>query len=85
MDSGKYYFVETKPLSGYAPYGKKIEFTIDTSNENLTNVSVSVQNNKIILMNTGGTGMWVLAMPLLGATVIAGAVYVFYLRKTKRD
>ena len=84
MDSGKYYFIETKPLSGYAPYGKKIEFTIDTSNENLTNVSVSVQN-KIILMNTGGTGMWVLAMPLLGATVIAGAVYVFYLRKTKRD
>ena len=84
MDSGKYYFIETKPLSGYAPYGKKIEFTIDTSNENLTNVSVSVQNN-IILMNTGGTGMWVLAMPLLGATVIAGAVYVFYLRKTKRD
>ena len=84
MESGKYYFIETKPLSGYAPYGKKIEFTIDTSNENLTNVSVSVQNNKIILMNTGGTGMWVLAMPLLGATVIAGAVYVIYLRKFRK-
>ena len=35
-------------------------------------------------MNTGGTGMWVLAMPLLGATVIAGAVYVIYLRKFRK-
>ena len=83
MDSGKYYFIETKPLSGFAPYGKKIEFTIDVLRESLTNVSVSVQNNKIILMNTGGTGMLALALPLFGAVCIAGTAYVYYLRKTK--
>lgn len=83
MDSGKYYFIETKPLSGFAPYGKKIEFTIDVLRESLTNVSVSVQNDKIILMNTGGTGMLVLALPLFSAVCIAGTAYVYYLRKTK--
>ena len=83
MDSGKYYFIETKPLSGFVPYGKKIEFTIDVLRESLTNVSVSVHNNKIILMNTGGTGMLALALPLFGAVCIAGTAYVYYLRKTK--
>ena len=84
MESGEYYFVETVPVPGFSPYGKKIEFTIDTTKDELTEIKLTAKNNKSILLNAGGEGMRVLALPLFTATAIAGLAYFYYSRKTKR-
>lgn len=72
---GDYYFIESVTPSGYMPYGKKVEFTISTDNENTLNISLTVADNKSVLSQTGGGGI----APFYFASVALGALAIFFI------
>lgn len=72
---GDYYFIESVTPSGYMPYGKKVEFTISTDNENTLNISLTVTDNKSVLSQTGGGGI----APFYFASVALGALAIFFI------
>lgn len=72
---GDYYFVESVTPSGYMPYGKKVEFTISSDNENTLNMSLTVADNKSVLSQTGGGGI----APFYFVAVALGAMSIIFI------
>lgn len=86
MESGNYYFIETVPVPGFSPYGKNIDFTIDTTKDELTEITLTAQNSKTIIPNTGGTGnnrsTYIdIGIAILALTILVGALGI---RKKKK-
>lgn len=78
---GKYYFEETETLLGFIPYGEKIPFEIKEGSEETLNVSAEVENAKIVMPETGGSGsmmFYIISITLAGLCLIT-----FCITKTK--
>ncbi len=80
---GDYYFVENKSPNGTFTYGDKIEFTISAESDKTLNPELTVQNNKIILQNTGESGNSPLYFAGLTTLLMSLSVIVLYFRKKK--
>ncbi len=80
---GDYYFVENKSPNGTFTYGDKIEFTISAESDKTLNPELTVQNNKIILQNTGESGNSPLYFAGLITLLMSISVIVLYFRKKK--
>ena len=80
---GDYYFVENKSPNGTFTYGDKIEFTISAESDKTLNPELTVQNNKIILQNTGASGNSPLYFAGLTTLLMSISVIVLYFRKKK--
>ena len=77
---GNYYFEETKTLLGYIPYSEKIRFEIADSGEP-QEVTVDVENAKMIMPNTGGTGVSYIYMVSVILAGIGLAISCLYYHK----
>lgn len=55
---GDYYFVETKSPSNYMPYAQKLEFSIAADSDTDLYSTVIAKNNRIVLYETGGKGVY---------------------------
>lgn len=86
LPQGDYFLIETQSASGHFPYGKKIEFSITANSNETLNPIISVQNEKIIVPDTGGIGTteWIgyiiISICLLGF----GTVFLKYYKTNKK-
>lgn len=84
---GDYYFIETDS-KGYMPYAGKINFTISPDSDKALDVTVTVENNKVIIPQTGGTGnnrpIYIeIGVAVLAFTVLVGAIGLGIRKKKK--
>lgn len=83
---GDYFFVEEKAPSGTTPYAEKIPFTISGDSFESKDVEFTVQDNKVVLYNTGSIGTTVIYLTG-GISLVLAAVFVAFLfiRKKKSN
>lgn len=84
---GDYYFIETDS-KGNMPYAGKINFTISPDSDETLDVTVTVENNKVIIPQTGGAGnnrpIYIeIGVAVLAFTVLAGAIGLGIRKKKK--
>lgn len=53
---GSYYLVESKAPDGRMPYGEKIAFEVSADSTDTLNKTITVKDNHIVLLDTGGIG-----------------------------
>ena len=78
---GKYYFEETETLLGFIPYGEKIPFEIKEDSDETLDVSAEVENAKIVMPETGGSGS--LMFYIISITLAGLAVTMLCIKKSK--
>ena len=78
---GKYYFEETETLLGFIPYGEKIPFEIKEGSDETLNLSAEVENAKIVMPETGGSGS--LIFYIISITLAGLAVSMLSIKKSK--
>ena len=78
---GKYYFEETETLLGFIPYGEKIPFEIKEDSDETLDVSAEVENAKIVMPETGGSGS--LMFYIISITLAGLAVTMLCVKKSK--
>ena len=78
---GKYYFEETETLLGFIPYGEKIPFEIKEGSDETLNLSAEVENAKIVMPETGGSGS--LMFYIISITLAGLAVTMLCIKKSK--
>ena len=78
---GKYYFEETDTLLGFIPYGEKIPFEITEDSDETLDVSAEVENAKIVMPETGGSGS--LMFYIISITLAGLAVSMLCIKKSK--
>ena len=85
LPSAHYEIKEISTADGYMPYTDSIPFTIDDESEETLNVPIDVENDKLILMDTGGAGMmmfYVIAFAMAGTAML---LCLFFIRKSKNS
>lgn len=85
LPSGHYEIKEISTADGYMPYTDSIPVTIDDDSEETLDVLTDVENDKLILMDTGGAGtmmLYVIAFAMAGTAML---LCLFFIKKSKKS
>ena len=84
LPEGHYEAKEISTLDGYMPYTDSIPFAVDDESAESLNVTAEVENDKLILMDTGGTGammFYVTAFVMAGTAML---LCLFIIKKSNK-
>lgn len=85
LPEGHYEAEEISTLVGYMPYTDSIPLVVDDESAEALNVTAEVENDKLILMDTGGTGtiMFYVTAFVMAGTAMLLCLYIF--KKSKNS